>query len=252
VVATLVTAIAALVPTGIAVAHHGSEPAAYTGCLNGGGRFVAVAAGSTPQRECTSTEKQVHLSGGDITSVHAGVGLRVYDNPDLFGSQVDNRGAAKVELGPTYRLPQGCATKQTPQWNGTAWACTTPVPQDSAVYVGNAAGKGVIGNSWATVKSMTLPAGSYSLMAKVHLDDDKIDPNNHYYNCRLDVTGHQRLDWAEGWSWDGIDVVLMSAITRTQPFNFSVVCMDQDIGDLRWYSVRMVATKVTGTTHVQL
>jgi hypothetical protein len=48
----------------------------YTGCLNtSGGTVYYLKEGETPIKACNSNHSPIHLSGGDITSVAAGVGL---------------------------------------------------------------------------------------------------------------------------------------------------------------------------------
>lgn len=56
--------------------HQTGSVASMTGCLNTTrGTLSNVAVGDTPKAPCGSNEQQVHLSGGDITSVTAGTGL---------------------------------------------------------------------------------------------------------------------------------------------------------------------------------
>jgi hypothetical protein len=46
-----------------------------TGCLTTNNTLVKVAVGNNPSSPCGVDQKEVHLSGGDITSVTAGTGL---------------------------------------------------------------------------------------------------------------------------------------------------------------------------------
>jgi hypothetical protein len=55
--------------------HEEGSVASYTGCLKNG-TFKGVAVGNTPAAPCAASEVQVHLSGGDITSVRPRLGLQ--------------------------------------------------------------------------------------------------------------------------------------------------------------------------------
>ena len=75
--AAVVALIATALATALVFAGHDGTVASYTGCLNvNGGTFVGLAPGNTPLAPCGGNQIQVHLSGGDITSVAAGTGLQ--------------------------------------------------------------------------------------------------------------------------------------------------------------------------------
>jgi hypothetical protein len=80
-----------------------SNPSAsttYTGCLgNTSGSIYDVKQGSTPLAACTTKDKQIKLSAGDITGVTAG--------PGLTGGAT--KGSATLALDPADALPSGCA-----------------------------------------------------------------------------------------------------------------------------------------------
>jgi hypothetical protein len=255
--ASIFALLAVVVPAGVAVAHHEDNPAAYTGCLNDNGRFVALKTGSSPRRPCTAEEERIHLSSGDITSIQAGTGLRVPSDPSGF-ALTDGSGSARLDLAPRYRLPQSCTANQLPAWTGSSWTCAAPAPV-TKTYVGTADGPDILGNDWSTVGGMlTLPAGKYSLTAKVTAQQWEAEANVVVASCRLDVTGHAGIDYATVYIGEGHDyaptgvLTMMSAINRGQEFNVAVACRDSDVGNSRWYNLRIVATSVDEVTHVTL
>ena len=90
----------------------------YAGCLNvsgnSGGQIGQVAAGDTPLKACSSNQKLIHLSGGDITNVIAGAGL----------SGGGDNGAVTLSLDSGHSLPQNCSNGQVAKSNGSnAWSC---------------------------------------------------------------------------------------------------------------------------------
>jgi hypothetical protein len=103
--------------------------ATYTGCLrtqgDNVGKLFAVQAGSNPSRPCTTEERPLMLSGGDLTSFRAGTGL-ADTSPDKYLGTTP-KGAVNVELATSYRLPQGCHEGGSPVWKAGAWACAAPV-----------------------------------------------------------------------------------------------------------------------------
>src|SRR5262245_15434429 len=95
-------------------AGHETSVTSYTGCLNVESRtLVGLAAGNSPLASCRLNQIQVHLSGGDVTSVRPGAGLE-------GGS---TNGGAILGLKPPYQLPQACLPGAVAQWTGTAWEC---------------------------------------------------------------------------------------------------------------------------------
>jgi hypothetical protein len=151
-----------------------SNVATYTGCLNvsapSGGQISQVAIGLSPLKQCGSNQQVIHLSGGDITKVTAGLGL----------TNGGDNGAVSLSLAPSYILPQGCNEGQVavaPKFAGNAWQCADGVkgdkgdpgpPGPSDAYANYGDGVHTIGNGLTqTVASVTVPAGSYVLSATV-------------------------------------------------------------------------------------
>jgi len=123
--------------------HLTSGVASYTGCLTDG-TIIKVRQGEVPASPCTGTQVQVHLSGGDMTSITAVGGLQ--------GGGTN--GAVTLSLAPGYQLPQGCATNQIAQWTGTAWACA----QDANTTYTAGTGLDLTGTEFSIEPPYRLPA----------------------------------------------------------------------------------------------
>jgi hypothetical protein len=113
-------ALAAAVVGGSAAWAAASNPPAsttYTGCLgSASGSIYNVKQGLSPLAACTGSDKQIIVSGGDITGVTASTGLT--------GGAA--KGAATVGIDPSYQLPQGCSIGTVPASTGSgSWACST-------------------------------------------------------------------------------------------------------------------------------
>jgi hypothetical protein len=89
----------------------------YTGCLSStSGTIYNIKQGLSPLAACTGADKQIIVSGGDITGVTAGTGLT--------GGAA--KGAATLGIDPAYQLPQGCSGGAAPASTGSgSWACST-------------------------------------------------------------------------------------------------------------------------------
>lgn len=134
-------AIAALALAAVAGAGHiGSGVKSYTGCLApGDGVIIKVKEGDDPKSTCTGGQVEVHLSGGDITSVAAQAG----------GGLVGGGTNGAVSLS----LRRDCANGELVKWNGSAWACAT---DSNSTYTAGT-GLDLNGSEFSVEESFRLP-----------------------------------------------------------------------------------------------
>jgi hypothetical protein len=91
----------------------------YTGCLTtNGGTLNMIKEGQSPQKPCPSGSVPVRFSGGDITKISVGEGLKL-------GSNGGDNGDVAIELDSRYALPQSCTTGKVAKWDGSGWTCGT-------------------------------------------------------------------------------------------------------------------------------
>lgn len=113
----VLAATAVAIPTLALAGHQEAGVAEYTGCLNTGGNISNLAVGTAPKSTCSSTQTQVHLSGGDITAV---------ETPTAGGLQGGSvNGEATIELQQSYKLPQTCSNGEVAKWQASGWVCAT-------------------------------------------------------------------------------------------------------------------------------
>jgi hypothetical protein len=239
----------------------GQEPAAsYTGCLNvNGGTIVSVAPGDTPLSPCGPNQIQLHLGGGDITSITAGTGLQ--------GGTTN--GAATLSVQPSYRLPQGCSSGAVPKWTGSAWECGTDADTDTSAIGGFSvvfpASDGIPdGNQPATVGKLRLPAGKYAIFAKIqiHGGADEISADTEFAVCRLiaesDVDEGIVSVFDGAYGVDGVISLILLHEFSGEGFA-EVACTDlgsapppSDYADSRWSDLRITAIKLGSFENVPL
>ena len=114
------------------VASHAPGDTTYTGCLGVTGKIAGkvskIKAGSAPTKPCKSSEVEIHLSDGDITSITSGTGLT--------GGATN--GDITLALLPSFQLPQGCSAGKIASFNGTGWSCASDA--DTTYSADNTAG----------------------------------------------------------------------------------------------------------------
>jgi hypothetical protein len=119
-VTTAALAVIVAAATAVWAAAEGGDggPPTISGCLAANGDFRDFAVGGAPAKACKASDTQIQLSGGDVTSVVAGAGLE--------GGAL--AGAATVGIAERFRLPEGCATGDSPRWQEGRWVCSSPLP----------------------------------------------------------------------------------------------------------------------------
>ena len=131
--------------------HTSASVAGYTGCLKtggtGNGTVYALREGSTPLVPCKSSEKTIHLSGGDITAIIAGTGLD--------GGATS--GAATLEIAESYRLPQNCGDGQVAKTQTGLWTCANDV--DTNTTYSDGTGLDLTGTTFSIESPYRLPQG---------------------------------------------------------------------------------------------
>jgi hypothetical protein len=152
-VSVVVLAIAVVMLGASAYAGHlAGDVKSYTGCLTNGGEIVKLREGETPSSSCTTSQKPVHISGGDITAVSAGTGL----------TGGGDNGAATLGIAPTFRLPQACTDGQLAKWHDGAWVCAADDnTQNADLLDGLDSSAFVVGGG--TRRVAVLPGASYDL-----------------------------------------------------------------------------------------
>ena len=258
----VIGAMAALVTLGsagsIAAAVTPDTEPSYTGCLrtsgDSAGRTYAIAPGSSPLRACASNEQQFRISGGDVTSVNAGTGLRMTSGGGL--GITDDQGNTTVDLGPGYRLPQGCKSGDTVSKSaGSTWECSTPKVLPAAMMSQQIApnGSAIVGNTWSYLgKTIPLAPGKYTFVATVNIV--KVTPSDTgmvVAECRVDVGSQTYLAYANSevgdWGYDGdgrLSISLSGAVDNAAGAKLGVACEDGNV-DMLWRSVQVTATPVS-------
>ena len=143
--------------------------ATHTGCSKANGTIDRVATGDAPKSACDADgEKEIHLSGGDITAVNTA------PTSGIQGGGLT--GPVNLSLKKGYKLPQLCVGQQVPKpAPGGAWKCAydvgtvaknlgpltidaqgpTDVCRDYSAFTGTS------GDKTKQTTKVSLPAGQY-------------------------------------------------------------------------------------------
>jgi hypothetical protein len=101
-----------------------------------------------------------------------------------------NLSGTTFSVAPAYQLPQNCGTNDVARWNGSTWTCsqaasaapdlyhvfTFPPPLNTG------------GRATTPVASLTVPAGTYQVVA--HVDVDNFDGDTQNDDCFLTANGN--------------------------------------------------------------
>jgi hypothetical protein len=148
----------------------------YTGCLKNG-KLDSIAVGDTPTAPCTGGQA-VHLSGGDVTSVHAGTGLTGGgDGGDLdlaVDPTVEQKRVTATCLG--NPIAPSDASISAIRADGTVACNHDDVGPSTDVFAGFWDGPEMMQRTGTLLEpppiaELLLPAGKYAISATVDVDD---------------------------------------------------------------------------------
>ena len=251
---TLVGGLAVALALASALVLAGQETAAsYTGCLNlSGGTIVSVAPGDAPLSPCNPNQIQLHLGGGDITSITAGTGLQ--------GGTTN--GAATLSVQPSYRLPQACPLEAVAKWTGSAWECGADLNTAPVAFAGvDIEGDTGMPNTLTTLRTLPLPAGKYAIFAKLQITFFEFPAEAHDAVCILRAGSD--VDTGQIFTGEGdhqlFDVMSLMLVHEFDGEGFAeVACTDfgnddpNDYADAVWSNLRITAIKLGSFDNVPL
>lgn len=236
--------VGALVLTGVLAvasdAGHQTSVASYTGCLNtSSGMLSKLAVGDSPSSACGQGQVVIHLSGGDMTSVDAGVGLSGTSAEGEANLDVDFADFGSCAEGSAIRVNGVTATCETDDdttysagsgltLTGTTFAADTSVVQarvSGACAVG-AAIREINADGTVVCESTSAAAsgGGELLLVQRH----EFDANEVYFN--LDTPGAPAIrEWEVVESGSG-QVILDPELEPAYPTT-SALTLHTDAGD---------------------
>jgi hypothetical protein len=149
-------------------AQNASGPATITGCLKQSGALVRFAVGAAPLQTCNKNDKQVVLSGGDITSIATPA------DGGLTGGT--DSGDATLSLQQRFQLPQTCANGDVIRYSAALqyWTCGSALESQAyeAYRLSVPVTVTAVGQPGQRVLTLHLPPGTYSLASTVNAHKD--------------------------------------------------------------------------------
>jgi hypothetical protein len=237
-----------------------ADVAEYTGCLrtvgSSNGTVYALAPGTTPLVPCKASEIEIHISGGDITDVVAGIGLE--------GGT--SNGTATLSLQSSYRLPQACSAGAVAKWTGTTWTCSTDNDSEPRAYGGYSAvyanGAGIdLPDDQASLGKLPLPAGSYAIFAKLDIKVENPTADVLLVQCHLNAESDVDTGIVSSIEADDQDngVISLNALHEFASDGFAeVTCDDAQAFDpdlftnAKWSNLRITAIRLGNFTNQPL
>jgi len=258
-------------------AGHGTSVPSYTGCLNlNSGTFVSVAPGNAPLSPCGPAQAQVHLSGGDISSVVAGTGLTGGATEGVATLQVDQStiptgitagfglvgggtgGDITLAVDPTVIQKRIVNTCQL-GFGGRAIVSVSEsgvveCSEGPLVFHGEKAGSEEVAQQFSQIGTLFLNGGHYLVIAKVLVEAINPElPGNDYIHTDCELVAGDTRD--EAILQGDVDIVaggtmtMMLAVELSSDGDAAVRCQDRAqsgnfVAQMQWRNLRISAVRL--------